>query len=259
LSESTLSINLDDLLLEVAAFLGYGSDSTAWTDDQKAEMDRYVQSGVRQFYYPPAVGNISSGREWSFLMPRASLTTTIDQDSDDLPATLSRVNGDMYFSEGPHLRSVPLIGQGRLLALRQKNADKARPKCAAVAHKGSTGSDGQRLEILWWPTPDAEYELDYQYEAYAGKLTEANPYPLGGMKYAELIIESCLSVAEQRANDERGAHYERFIELLAASVEQDRKVGAQYFGFMGQPEDKGPFPRRALGHTYPVSYKGDTW
>ena len=60
-------------------------------------------------------------------------------------------------------------------------------------------------------------------------LDDDYPYPLGGMKHSELVTESCLAVAELRANDERGIHWESFIHQLAAAIAQDRKHGAQYF------------------------------
>jgi hypothetical protein len=37
---------------------------------------------------------------------------------------------------------------------------------------------GQRLEIVFWPTPNAAFTLAYRYEAFSGKLTDENPYQL---------------------------------------------------------------------------------
>lgn len=253
-----MSVTYTDLLSEVSAFLGYGSDHTALDGARLAEVDRYVQSGVRQFYYPPAVGDLV-GHEWSFLTPTATIDTVAEHKDQDLPNDLVRITGDMFFEDAPMIPALSIVSEGRVMALRQQQHPSARPKCAAVVHKPSDGSNTQKLQIKWWPTPDKVYGISYVYEAYSGPLTTAKPHPLGGQKHAELIIESCLSVAEQRANDERGAHWERFSALLIAGVIQDQKVGARYFGDMGNPTEIHSLPRRAHQQSYPVSYKGDTW
>ena len=49
MAESTLSISYADLMIEVGVFLGYKSDTSDWSTDQLAEVDRYIQAGVRQF------------------------------------------------------------------------------------------------------------------------------------------------------------------------------------------------------------------
>ena len=116
--------------------------------------------------------------------------------------------------------------------------------------------EGQRMEVVFYPTPDSVYTLNYQYEAYNGKISEANPYPLGGMRHSELVLESCLAVAEQRANDDAGAHTQAFRSMLASSLAFDRKQGAKSYGQIGQPRDVSVDFRRGNGY---VTYKGNTW
>lgn len=254
MSESTLSISYADLLIEVGGFLGYGVDSTAWNAAKLAEVDRYIQSGIRNFYYPPA------GYEWSFLNPSTTIATAVGDDAMDLPDALSRITGNLHFAAALNCTPVTLVSEGQMMALKARTTTNAKPKCAAIRSKVSDGAGGQRLEIVYWPTPDAIYTLTYRYEAYSGKLTTLKPYPLGGMKHSELIIESCLAVAEQRGNDERGAHTERFAEMLAAGIEIDKKMGARFFGMMGENcETSDSLSRRNFGTTYPVTYKGETW
>ncbi len=259
MAESSLSITYQDLLTEVGRFLGYGHDQFKWTPSQQDEVDRYVQAGVRQFYYPPAVQGLEPGHEWSFLNPTAEITTEEGEGSQDLPDDFSRILGNLHYDAEIHAVPVVIVSQGRIMALLQQNKDRSRPRCAAVRSKDSNGSDGQRQEIVWWPIPAAALTLSYRYEAYSGKLTETKPYPLGGMKHSGLIIESCLAIAEQYANDERGAHSERFTAQLVASVAQDRKTGARYFGAMGETIEVGIAPRRPVGSSYPISYKGEEW
>jgi hypothetical protein len=178
----------------------------------------------------------------------------------DLPDMLARVMGGFYFA--PEIYSVPIlvVSEHRILALLQQSTDEGRPQYAAIRFKsGTTKEEGQRQEVKWWPIPDAAYTLTYRYEGYTGKLTESLPYPLGGMKHSETIIESCLAVAEQRANDERGLHWEKFISLLATSIAQDRKSGAQYYGPMSGPEGGARINEYLRTPSGDITYKGVTW
>lgn len=261
MAESELSMPYADLLAEVMAFLGYGSDSVAWTVAQRAEGDRYVQAGVRRFYYPPAVAGVEAGYAWSFLYPVTTLATIADQGEQPLPADLGRVLGGFFYEEGQHRRSIVQVSEQRLQELRSRSSSSTgRPEVASVRHMPKDPQRGQRLEVAWWPVPGAAYTLTFQYEAFAGKLSADNPYPLGGMRHAELLVQAILSVAEERANDEDGAvgpHGARFERLLAAAVQQDRRHGARHFGDMGDRPDCPPrLPRRLESITHPITYNG---
>ena len=261
MAESTLSINYSDLLSDVGLFLGYPSNPEDQSDDQRAELDRYIQSGLRQFYYPPAMEGLEAGYKWSFLAPVAEITTVADQAYNDLPDACGRVLGDFIYAAGTYYPTVPQVSEARMLALRQDTLSGSQPLFCTVRYKTEdrSESESQRLEVDWWPTPTSAYTLTYHYEAYSGKLTEALPYPLGGMKYAELILASCLAVAEHRANDERGTHWDEFQRLLLAGVALDRRGGADTFGFMGGTDMDVGFDSRGIDCIYPngtVSYEG---
>jgi hypothetical protein len=163
--------------------------------------------------------------------------------------------GDLHYDASANHRPVVIVSEARILALLQKSADEGAPQYAAIRFKQEYGAHGQVQEIVFWPIPDAVYALTYRYEAYNGKLSAVNPCPLGGMRHSELITESCLAVAEQRANDERGLHTERFNLLLAAGVAQDRRGGARYFGPMGGSESYDA-PTRVLSSV--ITYNGVT-
>ncbi|MCP4900045.1 MAG: hypothetical protein GY906_24005 [bacterium] len=147
--------------------------------------------------------------------------------------------------------------------MRSRGTFTSAPVYAATRYKAGTFTDGQRQEILIYPTPDTGYVLWFPYEAYSGKLTASLKYPLGGMHLAELYIESCLAVAEQRSNDEKGLHSQQFDLLLLDAIRRDQSKGAKNFGQMGHvdPYDRAlypysPFRRGYTGSTYPITYKG---
>ena len=255
MAESELSIKYADLLAEVAAFLGYGSAPTAWTADQRTECDRYVQGGLRRFYSPPAVQGSEPGYSWSFLSPVVTLATVSGQETQELPGDLARVLGQFHYSATDHHKSVVQAPEDVFQSYKTSSSSTGAPAAASVRHKAKDPGRGQRLEVAWWPIPDAAYTLTYKYEAYNGKLSDDNPYPLGGMRHSELLLESCLAVAEQRANDERGNHTAEFERLLVSAIEQDRRVGSTHFGHMGDRSEASTWlPRR--GDTDGVTYNG---
>jgi len=260
MSESSLSIGYEDLLKEVGGFLGYGVDGLRLDPEKLNEVDRYVQSGIRQFYYPPAIQGVEVGYQWSFMKPSGQLTTVADQESNDLPDNFGNMVGmAIYYPQDNFHAPIALVSVGQIMARKSVDSLAGAPSMACVQFKSSEGDDGQRSEVVWWRVPDAEYTLDYVYNAYAGKITEDNPYPLGGMRFAEVITESCLAIAEQRANDTRGLHTESFMTLLASAIEIDRKSSAKFYGQMGGAEISVKGSRRNFGETYPITYKGDTW
>jgi len=261
MAESTLSIPYADLKAEVAAYLGYGVDDSAWSAAEDAEIDRYVQAGVRRFYYPPAGEGYEQGYPWSFLSPVTTIATVADDAEQDLPDALGRVLGDFHYPEADHRPSVVQVSEERYLKLlSRQTTSTGPPQVARVAHKAQVKGQGQRLEVKWWPVPDKAYTLTYRYEAYTGKLSDGNKYPLGGMRHAELLIASCLAVAEQRANDERGIHSQDFERMLAAAIQQDRRLGSRHYGRMGVPESQPTVPRHGdTGVTYDITYKSVTY
>jgi len=338
MAESTLSITYDELAVIIAVFLGYSSTKADWSTDEVAELDRYIQAGLRQFYYPPAGDGVPIGYEWPFLKPTTTITTiptystgslavvggtctltdgtwpswaathgtlTIDdtvyaittRDSDaeltvvgddivaaadgwslthsgyqDLPDDLGRVIGDFYYASTEFQRSIVQVSEGQIQADLSHNTDVSYPIHANTRFKDQEAPDGQRQEVVWYPKPDSVYVLTYQYEAYSGKLSTAgNPYPLGGMKYSELLTESCLAKAEQRANDEQGLHTVEFNRLLVAGIAFANKHGAVQYGPMSQGTGGtyptrhgctgGTYPTRhgCTGGTYPITCNGETW
>jgi len=256
MAESTLSISYADLLVEVGVFLGYDPEHAIRSTEAQAEVDRYIQAGVKQFYYPPAIQGVEAGYSWSFLTPVTTIDTVADDAEQDLPDDLGRVLGDFFFDDQQHRDSVVQVSEGRIQASKQRSSDTGAPMMATVRHKEQVAGVGQRMEVVWYPVPDKAYTFHYEYEAFAGKLSDANPYPLGGMRHSELVLESCLSVAEQRGNDEIGAHTSAFRSMLSSCVASDRKQGAKVFGRMGQPTDISFARERGNGY---ITYKGDTW
>ena len=71
MAESTLTLSYTDLIEMVGRYLGYGGSSSNWSTDQTNRVDDLIQTGIRQFYYPPPP---FAGHRWTFLHPVTSIT-----------------------------------------------------------------------------------------------------------------------------------------------------------------------------------------
>ena len=99
------------------------------------------------------------------------------------------------------------------------------------------------------------YVLSYRKLILLNKLSQTNPYPLGGMQHGETILESCLSIAEQRLNDgQKGQHWQQFMTRLAASISYDRRSFTP--GFLGYNADRSDCGGRSNDRTTIVTYNG---
>jgi len=181
----------------------------------------------------------------------------------NLPDNFGRLIGDLHFAADDVRAPITLVRTGAILDMRARSDEKGTPYFAAVRPKSSTGSTGQRQEIIFYPEPDQAYTLSYNYEAYSGELTDALPYPLGGMQLSELYVESCLAAAEQRVNNEAGLHTQVYQAMLLDAVARDRKKGAHFYGHMGGRErDFGRDyrswrrGRELSGGAYSITYDG---
>jgi len=235
MSESSLSLAYDDLMNSVSYFLYGKSDHIKLNSSQSGVVNDVVQSGYRQFLYPPVAAGIPLGYEWSFLRPVTTISTVASDADQDLPDDFGRlIDGFVFASGSQYIPILSDVGEGRIRRRRAQDNQTGRPTLAAIRIKSGTGSVGQRKEVMWWPTPDAVYTVSYRYEAFTSMLdSEIYKYPLGAMKHGETLKASCLAVAETKGNDERGIHWEKFIGLLASSIARDRREGQKFFGNVG--------------------------
>lgn len=237
----SLSVSYTDLKTEVATFLGY--DPANLSEGEAAQVDGYIQSGIRNFYYPPKTAEgVDEHFEWSFIRQAGSVSATAGISTYALPDGFGRIAGQIVVADEPG-PTIPIVPYGDIMRMRTRG-ETGRPRFAAVAASQAFGSRGQVKTLYLYPSPDKAYTLDFTCDADTGKLDAVNrPFPLGGSMFSELVTESCLAVAEQRANDEEGLHSKKFAELLVSMIARDRKSSAQFFGDIGDPEAReGCFP-----------------
>lgn len=258
-TESLLSLSYIQLMEAVGDYLGFGTSMADYNDSEKKRCNVIVQAGLRQFYRPIRA---ASGRvhEWGFLKPVQTLSLVAGTYTYDLPANFGSIEGRLTYDPGEYGCSVVLTSAQKVMEMRQwSDAVTGPPKYAAIVPKTSNERQ-RRYEILMYPTPDQAYTLSFRMNILQGPISENNPYVYGGELHAETITEACLSVAEQRLNDQAGMHTQLYRELLDASIVRDASANEpESLGVMRDDSDinhysmiQVPLRRVTVGGVTPI-------
>lgn len=135
--------------------------------------------------------------------------------------------------------------------------DEVDPPCVvAVRPKTFTATTGQRFEAVFFPLPDATYQLTYRYRAHPDKVATTH-YPRGGMLHAETVRLAVLAAAELSRLDTPGAYEALYQEQLKVSIQRENEMHApDRLGRMYDPGeregDTSGYPSRIdRGSPYP--------
>lgn len=237
-SAPTSALQYSDIQSEVGFYLGWTRTSSNWTSDQSATINAVIASGERQFYVPPILPGERHIHEWSFLKPVMTITTVSGQGDYGLPHDFGGIEGCLTYNANQGYRELRIIGEGEIRKFRQRTATSGYPRFAAVRPYRAEGTTSQRYELMLWPEPDGAYDLTFKYNVLTDSMSSSRTYPFGEAVHGECLLESCLAVAEQRVNDQRGVHWEMFMQRLAASIFYDRQTNRQeFFGYNGDSSD----------------------
>ena len=244
--------------MEVADYLGFDTTTANWDAATTARVDRIIQSGLRQFYFPPPIPGLPR-HEWSFLKAaRGTITLAASDYAYDMPDDYGGQEvGFTYAATDYVYHTVPIVPEGTVLALRSGDTAESDPSCAAIRPKASTGgTTGHRFEVIFYPTPSTTRTLTYPYKVLCNKIATGSPYALGGMNHSETIKASCRAVAEREKNDDRGVEWTNFTERLLASIQQDQREHSPHrFGYNGDHSDSRGWPHN---HELVVTVNGVT-
>lgn len=219
----------------------YGKYNWAELNDvQREELHEVMDEGVRQYYYPPPLPppfafTMGIVHEWSFMQPIFKFKTSAAQRIYPLPDNFERPVGEIYYQsdEDDYYGPIPFTNTTRTMKLENRQEEQSPPRYASLQASDSTGEAEQLQELVLHPTPDGTYALQFQYVALARRLTETQPYPLGGQMHGPGILASCLAAAETYATGSQGPRYMQFLEKLAGNIIRDNERGASVLGYNG--------------------------
>ena len=219
--ESTLSVDYGYLLEEIGFKAGYGRAHADWPSQQRLDVDRAIDSGLRRFY---------QGYPWTFLHPVTTLVTVANTEDYNLPDDFGGMDGSMTFGQSTGWISVRKVGEGKIRSLRQTDYGTGRPQYVAIRPRAFNASVGHRFEALLWPKADTAYTLTYRYHVLLNKLSEAAPFPPGGMLHGETILAVCLwAFCGMYIADEAEQAKQDYLERLADSIEIDKNMNTADF------------------------------
>ena len=219
----SLIAGYDDFRASTALSCGWGYDSTNWTTAQAAELDRDVQEAYRWVLYPQTIPGERVPHTWSFMQQTTTLVTTASDYDFDLPTDFgSFVGQHMFWPSGSGYDPPYKTNETDILLRRQNRTTTGRPERFAIRWKPQTPGLLQRREVIFEPTPDSAYTLTYPYAVDPGKLSATNPYPLGGSRISQLMIEACKAIGETKKNGARGDQWNLFMAELHSAIQLDK-------------------------------------
>lgn len=220
---------------EICGYMDFGFEYHTLDHIQKGKVLSIIQSGMQQYYFPPPVENQDGPHTWSFLTPVRQVITKSGDNTIELPAEFTGIIGDLTYQSGNGRKVIPVVPEMQLRQRASSDARSGLPEYAAVrpVHVPGTplpeGNGPTRVfyELLLYPTPDTEADalvLDYRSQVVPQAITDLTDYDLpvfGGPNHTELILASCLAIAEQRYKGGPGTYSLKFIQDLKAAVQVD--------------------------------------
>lgn len=155
----------------------------------------------------------------------------------------------------------PLIewNEGMIRAAAAAGGRTGRPTHYAVRPRTwpSSGTSSNRMEILFWPFPDASYAIEGVQTIIPGTYTGDTDIPIGGAVHSQAIMASCLAVCEQYAVTQQSRYRDQlWPEALRSAVMQDRNGAPTNLGYNGSGQSaRGGRTSRRTGSTV-VTYNG---
>lgn len=212
-------------------------DPSIWDHSDRLWVDSIVQSGYQQFCTPPPLTDMRSDDEdsearkddrrrqphtWSFLHRMETIEVNQGDSTAQLPQDFVGVTGEFVIETGKG--RLPVVPEAQLRALIAKDPNEDTPRYASIRSK--MGEEGQRYDLILYPTPKDDLTLSFRYAVNPGDLSDDNQFPYGGRQHAEAVLASCLAVAEDREKGVQGPAHAKFMERLSASIHLDKQSEA---------------------------------
>ena len=201
--------------------LGYVGAASTWQQYQTDTVDEAIRSGLRQFYYPLTAEGVHS---WNFLCPVFYLSTVNGQREYPLPDNFSSLMDGFAFAAGNGNSRVRIVGEPGIRAKYGTGDASGAPEYCAIRPKQHAAGIETEWEVIFFPVPDAVYDLSYRYRIEPPMLSNSETVALGGAAHSETVRAACLAAASRVADDGPGHYEELFQRRLAASIEFDRRV-----------------------------------
>lgn len=262
MSESTLTLSMDELKGEAGSFLGWGRDSARWSARKLEDINAVLGTALRRFYF-------QAGHEWTFLKPRATLNLVTAERSIPLPEDFGGFEGGAMIALSGSSGGYWPIQQVAAEQIRARyaavNTSNGRPIAFAEEPRKVTADRSSRSSLLIFPLPDNAYTFECVYSILPEFLTERNPWAYGGAAHAETLKAGVRAAAELMEDATAGPEAANYAAAVAASIKYDSRHQPKTLGVNVDRSDMlptgigGMWPDGAwtplgVGYFGPVSY-----
>jgi len=264
--ETGLTLTYDELAAQVALFL-CGVDDPAHpslSDQERNTIRRCIQNGLRRFYYP---AQIEPGMvwDWSFLKTAFEFRTEVGVDDYLQPFSFGGTVGPLVHVAEDQIRvGLAKTTAAQILSWRQLNLSLASwPQLYAERPVAQGGMQGQRWEIMLWPSPSAVYVFKGTQRIQPLAPGNNQQYLYGGPEHSQTIIEACLAAAELMMG-EVGPPAAEFAACLKTSMALDETMHQpEYLGYNGDnrrdPSNPAMRDSRHFENFSPVTVSGGVY
>ena len=236
---ANLQLDFEEIWTELSDYLGW---SRSPAGERLATVKRYANDGYRIFLMgiDPRSGKV---HDWSFLAPGATLSVAAESTTTALPSDFRSILDDFAYGSNDSAKRLKHVSVVEIMTRRAGAGSWAGVPCLYAVQPASFESDtGQEYEVLWWPVPGRDYTLYYRYRANPGEMAESWERPMGGPEHVQTILQAGLMIAEARSNDGQtgstvGYHKQLFEQLIAHSIDLDKRNGPASVGYNTDPSD----------------------
>ena len=155
---------------------------------------------------------------------QTGISYTLRQHTYNLPDDFAGMasNGFTLRRDQRYLGQIVLVNEQEI---RRYDDDSVTgvPRIAALIPVAATDDQTTRWQVMFYPLPNVDYELDYRYSAVPPNITSNASYHWGGAPISELMLASILDYAWQIIRDSNEKH-DDYLDCLRTAVLQDRKL-----------------------------------
>jgi hypothetical protein len=225
-----LGVNKFYLSMLVGRFLKFPAHPKSWRHNQRAEVDEYVRTGLREFYAPqiiPIANSRPRVHSWSFLQPEYILTLEAGKSTYPMPEDFGSIRGDIRYAPNTGIcyPKIEHTNMNQVRRMLQYSTDAGyAPMMAGIQPVPIEKGEGTRWELVLAPPPPGGEQIIIPYSVDPYDLAEDEALPLGGQPHAQTIIEACLAAAEASRPELGSIHTNKFAVRLQASISYDEQA-----------------------------------
>jgi len=215
-----LRLTFGDIRDSVTDYLGIGLDWSSLIEADQDKVDKIIYRAYRNFLYPV---NLRTGKVhvWSWLKKEATLTLEDGVWEYDLPSDFKRLIRPLLYSYTDRHPPINKVSVSNVMQFRTYHDSGSFPVLCAVIPEDVEIDTAQIKKIIFTPTPDQEYVVNYSYISIPSAPEESTDYFLGDAVISETILQGALAVAEQQEDEKMATQTQLYLDMVNRMVQDD--------------------------------------